>query len=175
MARGMGGDDGPSIWMFFACVLVWGKVQGWFNSAKTGVQEVLDTNYANPVQEETTSDIKLMQDAVKRIAVPWSTLGANAVQRFKGLAMKHRQLMDTQWNMDEDALFAQVENLKPAELKALAKSFDVPDRTNGVITIWTGHIFRWYEKALDDVTLYPGHVTELARMRKIWSKSGLWL
>jgi hypothetical protein len=83
--------------------------------------------------------------------------------------------MDTGWNMDEDALFAQVEHLTAEQLRALAYCFGVQDRTNGVISLWTGHIFRWYEKALDDVKFYPGQQTELARMRKIWAKSGLWL
>lgn len=174
MARGIGGDDGPSLWMFLACILIWGKIQGWFNSVKKGVEDIADTNYANPMQEESTSDIKLMKDNVSRIAVPWSRLGKNARSRFNTLAMKHRQLMDTGGNMDEAALYAQVESLTADQLRALAYCFGVQDRTNGLISIWTGDIFRWYEKALDDVHWF-GSETELDKMRKIWAKTGLWL
>jgi len=174
MARGIGGDDGPSLWMFLACILIWGKIQGWFTSAKQSVNDVLDTNYSNPVQNETTADIKLMKDAAARIAVSWSKLGNNARTKFKALAMKHRQTMDTGGNMDEAALFAQVEHLSADQLRALAHCFGVQDRTNGVMSIWTGDIFYWYEKGLDDVQWYPSYQTELARMRKIWAKTGLW-
>lgn len=174
MARGLGGDDGPTLFMFLACILIWGWIQQKAKAVKDSVNEVLDTNYANPIQKETTDDIKMMKAAVAAIPVPWSKLGKGAKNKFKQLAMKHRQTMDTQWNMDEAALFSQVENLSADQLKALAYCFDVQDRTNGVMSIWSGDIFLWYERALDDVSLPFQDETELARMRRIWAKTGLW-
>jgi hypothetical protein len=170
MARGLGGDDGPSLWMFVAVVLVWGTIRSWFQAAKNNLDDVVSTNYANPVQGETTKDIKVYESAVKRVAVPWSSLPRQK-DYYQRLAISHRQLMDTGGNMDEDALFAQVARLSANELKALYYCFGVADRSNGLMAIWTGDLFVWYEKGLDDWGIKP---TELQRMRSIWAKTKLW-
>lgn len=176
MARGIGGDDGPSIFMFAACILIFGQLKSWFNKAGDKANELANKNYANPFQQETTSEIDMMTKNAKKISVNWKALPpAKNITYFQRLALSHKQVMDTQGNMDEDKLFSQVEKLTANELRALAYCFGVQDRTNGLISIWTGDIFMWYDKGLDDITLYPGYITELARMRAIWAKTGLWL
>lgn len=169
MARGIGGDDGPTLWMFVAVILIWTTVRKWFGEVSDKASEVVNRNYANPIQKETTQEIAEMEKAVKNTFVPWSKLGPKTY--FQRIAMSQRQNLDTGFNVDEDKLFKELEPLSADQLRAVYHCFGVKDRTNGLITLYTGDLFDWYEKELDSWGMKP---TEMERMRAIWAKARIW-
>lgn len=169
MARGIGGDDGPTLWMFIACILIWGKVKGWFDS---GLSE-LDKNHANIFQPETTAEIQNKEKIVKEISYRSSAL-KHKLSFYQQIAdAQHKELMST-FNIDEDKLIAMLKPLNVDELKAVAKSFGVRDSASikslGFAT-GTGTIFEYYDELLSDSTLGGDDLTQ---MRKIWQPTGLW-
>lgn len=166
MARGLGGDDGPSVWMFLACILIWGKVQGWFNSVK----EDLSGNLANPFQAETTADIRKMEKKIKNTPFSSSALRKPRTH-YEEIADAQHKEMTSSFNIDEDRLYQMLELLNVDELKAVYVSFGARDSTALGITAWTGDIFKWYQHLLTDST-FGGN--DLSDMRALWKKTGLW-
>ncbi|RYE91507.1 MAG: hypothetical protein EOO37_00060 [Cytophagaceae bacterium] len=171
MARGIGGDDGPTLWMFVACILIWGKVKGWFDS---GLSE-LDKNHANPFQPETNAEIRNKEKVVKEIAYrPSKFQNGHKLSYYQQLAdSQFKELMST-FNIDEDKLINMLKPLNVDELKAVAKCFGVRDSASikslGFAT-GTGTIFEYYDELLSDSTLGGNDLTQ---MRKIWQPTGLW-
>ena len=57
MARGIGGDDGPTLWMAVAVIVCWGAFKSWFAEAKGDVKDQLGIgkNTAGPFQDQTSS------------------------------------------------------------------------------------------------------------------------
>lgn len=155
--------------MFVAVILVWSSVKAWFSEVKKDGSDLINRNYANPIQKETTEEITQMEQQVKNTFVPWSKIREKAV--YQRLAMSQRKNLDTGLNVDEAKLFAEMEALTADELRAVFYCFGVKDRTNGLISLYTGNLLDWYEKELDSWGLAP---TEINRMRSIWAKTKLW-
>lgn len=167
MARGIGGDDGPTLWMFIACILIWGKIQGWFGS----VSSSLSGNLANPFQPETTADIKRKEKQVTSITYRSSKL-TKPVAYYQDVASAQYNELCSTWNIDEDKLLDMLKGFNVDELKAVAKNFGVKDaNVLGLVAGWTGNIFDWYDHLLKD-TAIGGN--DLTAMRAIWKPTGLW-
>jgi hypothetical protein len=178
MARGLGGDDGPSLWMFVACVLVWGKVAGWFNRTSDKVSSTLELgkNSGGVFQSETTEEIGFYETQVKGWTTAWSTLPQKR-KYYQAIAMKIFTHVKDNFgylsNIDEDYLINLCKPLTANELKAVAICFGVKDINNGVgLTSWTGHIIHLWETILED-SVVGGN--DLTNMKKIWGKTGLWV
>lgn len=171
MARGIGGDDGPSVWMFLCCVLVFGWVKTQLKSAKDSVSDVLELgkNSGGPLQTETTKDISTMEDLVASWPVSWSTL-PKAKSHYQNIADKLWAETWSKVNIDEQLMIDLCKPLSKNELYAVAKCFGVRDHNNGPFTVWTGHIFKAFELALDGA--FKGN--EMAQMKKIWAVTKLW-
>lgn len=168
-SRGIGGDDGPTVWMFIACILVWGKVKGWFDAAGSE----LDKNHVNPFQPETNAEVRNKEKLVKEITYRSSNLKHKLTYYQQIADSQYQELMST-FNIDEDKLINMLKPLNVDELKAVAKCFGVRDSASvkslGFAT-GTGTIFEYYNELLSDST-FGGD--DLSQMRKIWSKTGLW-
>lgn len=168
MARGLGGDDGPTVWMFIACILVWGKIQGWFNS----VSDSVSGNLANPIQTETTAQIKAKEKGVKEIAYRSSQFqNGHKLAFYQNIADRQYSEMENWLNVDEDVLLDSLRGLNTDELKAVAKCFGVRDNAVLGVAQSTGTLFDFYDKILSDST-FGGN--DLSNMKKIWAKTGLW-
>lgn len=170
MARGIGGDDGPTLWMFIACILIWGKVKGWFDSAS----DKLSGNLANPFQPETTADIKRKEAQVSGVFFRSSKFPPGRTLSFyQDVAAEQFKELTSSFNIDEDRLITMLKGFNVDELKAVYKSFGVKDATVlGVVAGWTADLFGWYEHLLTDST-FGGN--DLTTMRKIWQPTGLWV
>lgn len=169
MARGIGGDDGPTLWMFIACILIWGKVKGWFDSGMTE----LDKNHVNPFQPETNAEVRTKEKFVKEITYRSSKLTHKPTYYQQLADAQYKELMST-FNIDETKLINMLKGLNVDELKAVAKAFGARDSVSmkslGFAT-GTGTIFEYYEELLTDSTLGGDDLTQ---MRKIWQPTGLW-
>lgn len=173
MARGVGGDDGPSVWMIVAVICVWGVVKAQLKSAKDTVVSGLELgqNSAGPLQSQTSQDIKNSEDTVKSWHVTWSAL-PKPKTFYDNLANRLWQEMNSRFNIDESAMIAWCQPLTKVELMAVAKSFGVKEATTPFfgLTTWTGHIFQAFDVALDGMF----KTKELAAMKKIWAPTKLW-
>jgi hypothetical protein len=170
MARGLGGDDGPSIFMAVACVLIWNKISSMMSKTGDEISRVAKKNYANPIQSESTTEIEQMEAWVKAIPVAWSSLPKPRTV-YSAIAQRQWSELTSSFNVNEDKLFGDVEHLNANELRAVAKYFGVKDKTAIGVAVWTGHIVKAYETYLDNNFLSGD---ELGRMKKIWAKAGLW-
>ena len=122
MARGLGGDDGPTLWMFIACILIWGKVKGWFDEAS----DKLSGNLANPFQPETTAQIKAKEKHVKTVTYRASHFPpGRKLDYYQQLAEAQFDEMQSAVNIDEDKLINMLKPLNADELKAVYKCFGV--------------------------------------------------
>ena len=182
MARGILGDDGPSLFMFIAVILIWGTIQRWVSTAgdnlgaaKDSIADKLEIgrNSAGPFQRQTSADIAKMEDKVKRIAVPYSQLKHEPAHYLR-IADAMWKEMESFVNVDEWALIGMVRNLSTNELLAVAKQFGVKERANmlvgGLMTTWTGTIF----DAMDDA--FSGYFKPVERkaMHAVWAKTKMW-
>jgi hypothetical protein len=175
MARGFQGDTLSTVLMIGAGVLVWQKMSKTVD--KVGERLGVGVNSAGVFQSETTDEINAYQKEVDAWSCNWAALGPNGKSKAKTLANKIfvalRDGFGALENVDEDKLFALLRPLSANELRAVAISFGVPDKNNLLgLTLFTGHIFRWFEEVLHDNYL-QGH--DLTEMRKIWAKTGLWV
>jgi hypothetical protein len=166
MARGIGGDDGPSLWMFLACILIWGKIQGWFNAAS----DKLSGNLANPFQSETTEDIKKKEKQVSGVSYKVSNL-PNKLAHYQQIAQAQWDEMHSIGNIDEDKLISTLKPLNKDELIAVFKAFGVKENTVLGVASMTGTIFDFYQKYLTDSTFGGNDLTD---MWNVWKKTGLW-
>lgn len=171
MSKGIGGEDGPSVWTFLCVILVWSWVKSSATSAKKSVVDTLEIgkNSAGPFQPETTKDIDKKLAFVDKIPVTATRLKHN-MAHYRAIAdMCFDEL--TSWiNVDEPRLFAALEHLTVYELRAVAKSFGV--RETNIIGFTTSS-FTIFD--LMGHTLKDGRFgNDLAKMHKIWSKTGLW-
>lgn len=166
MARGIGGDDGPTLWMFVACILIWGKVQGWFSAAG----DALGGNLANPLQDETTDQIRAKEKRVKDVKYKPTNL-PKVLGFYEQIADDQYSEMLNWFNVDEDKLINQVKSLNKDELTAVYKSFGVRDNKVLGVAQSTMNLLEFYQKLLTDST-FGGD--DLTTMRKIWAKTGLW-
>ena len=169
MARGIGGDDGPTIFMFVAVLLIWNKVSSLATKGKDAVNDELAKDHADIFQKETTAELTAMHKMVAAIAVPWSQL-----PKTKG---HYQDIADTCWNelsstlyTSEKKMFDLLTPLKANELKAVAKLFGVRETSLLGLTMSSQTIFTAFEVVLGST--FWGD--DLARMRKLWAKTGLW-
>lgn len=168
MARGIGGDDGPSLWMFIAVILVWGKIQGWFGEAK----DKLNENWVNPFQPETNKQVQAKEKAVKNVTYRASQFQhGRKLDYYQQIADSQREEFAATFNIDEDKLLDQLKDLNKDELIAVYKCFGVQDATFLGVATATGTIFDFYNHLLTDTRLGGN---DLTAMRNIWKKTGLW-
>ena len=182
MARGILGDDGPSLFMFIAVILIWGTIQRWasnagdkLGAAKDSLADKLEIgkNSASIWQAQTTAQISQMETMVKSIAVPYSKL-PHPPNFYKQTADAMWKEMTSTINIDEWAIVEMVRVFSKDELLAVAKAFgvrEVSDWKNlGLTTAWTGTIF-------DAMTIaFDGYFKESERlaMHRIWAKTKMW-
>jgi hypothetical protein len=173
MARGIGGDDGPSIWMAVAVICVWGYVKTQVNSAKKTVVAGLELgqNSAGPLQEQTSADIAESESAVKSWHCTWSALPKPKTY-YQNIANKLWTEMRSSFNIDEAAMIAMCKPLTTNELMAVAICFGVKEATTPFfgLTTWTGHIFQAFDVALEGYF----KSNDRAAMKKIWAPTKLW-
>ena len=182
MARGILGDDGPSLFMFIAVILIWGTIQRWasnagdkLGAAKDSLADKLEIgkNSASIWQEATTADIAKMESKVKAIAVPYSTL-PHPPSYYENIANAMWSEMRSTVNIDEWKLVDLCRDLSKYELMAVAKGFGVKEysswKTAGLTTAWTGTLFDAMTVAFD------GYFkdTERAAMKGVWAKTKMW-
>lgn len=165
MARGLGGEDGPSLWMFVAVVLVWGKIQGWFGEVKAD----LSGNLANPLQDETTDQIRAKEKRVAATQVRLSTLPKSATY-YQDLADDLYSEMQSWFNVDEEKLLDICKPLTKDELLAVYKAFGVKDNKVLGVAQSTGTLIDFFKKCLSDGL--TGN--DKTNMKAIWKKTGLW-
>lgn len=172
MARGIGGDDGPSLWMAIAVLCVWASFKSW---AKETTHDVKDTlgighNTAGPLQSQTTAEIEAAEKAVKSWTVSWSALPKPKTY-YQNIADKLWKEMLSQYNIDEQAMIDACKPLSKGELVAVAKCFGVKEATTIFgLTTWSGHIFQAFDVALEGMF----KKNEMAQMKRIWSVTKLW-
>lgn len=172
MAGGIGGDDGPSLWMAVAVIVCWGAFKSWASEAKKDVSDTLGIgkNTAGPFQDQTSSEIEQIEATVKSWPVTWSAL-PHPKSYYDSIAAKMWREMTSPVNIDEEQLIAWVKPLSKVELVAVAKCFGVKEATTFFgFTAWTGHIFQAMDVAFDGMF----KKNELAQMKKIWSVTKMW-
>lgn len=172
MARGIGGDDGPSLFMFGACVLGFIWLRDSFTSAKESVSSTLELgkNSGGILQPETTEDISTLQKSVDAITVRW-TKCPHGKAYYLNIAAKCWTELSANYNTDEAKLFAMLSPLSADELRAVAKTFGVRETSVfGLLTLGSYTIFKAFDEALSDGMFG----NDLTKMRKIWAKTGLW-
>jgi hypothetical protein len=170
VARGIGGDDGPSLWMFVAVVVVWGAFRSWMTETKNDVKGALGigSNTAGPLQAESSSDIKTMEEQVKSWPVTWSAL-PRAKTYYQNIADKiFKEICAV--NTDEEMILSLCRPLSKNELMAVAKCFGVRELTVIGLTTASFHIFGGLERAFDGI--FKGN--ERAEIHKIWAVTKLW-
>ena len=167
MARGILGDDGPTIWMLIACILFWGKITDWWGSATNKLDDVVKTT-SGVFQSETSDDLSLMQKQVNGWSVPWSTLPKKRIHYEEVAATLWTEMKKT--FVDEAKIIAICTGLTAGELKAVAKSFGVKKEKTFGLTVWEGHIFAAFAQVCEDNIISD----DLTQLRNIWKKSGIW-
>lgn len=171
MARGIGGEDGPSLWMFIAVLAVWATVRSALTSAKNSVVDGLGIgqNTAGPLQAETSSEIQTMEDEVKSWPVSWSSLPRPKTY-YSNIASKLWNEVKASVNIDEALMVDLCRPLTKNELFAVAKLFGVRESSSLGFTTWSGHIFKAFDLALAGMF----KSSEMAEMKRIWSVTRLW-
>lgn len=170
MARGIGGDDGPSIWMFAACILIWYKLSDMWKAGKKSVQDELNTNHASILQPETTAEISRLEKKVAAITYKPSQLTQPKVY-YTNVANTCWKELSANYNTDEEKLFDLLEPMNADELKCVAKEFGVKESTTlFVVTSHTVDIFSAFDLVLTDGLFGK----DLTKMHSIWKKTGLW-
>lgn len=171
MARGIGGDDGPSLWMFAACILIYGKLASWGKSAKDELKHVSDeiSTTANPIQAQTSDQLAMYKREVDSWAVNWTGL-PKPQSHYQNMASKLWAELRKEPNVDEDKIIAMCKPYSAPELKAIAKSFGVKKERTFGLTVWEGHIFAAFDEVFED-GLFS---TERTDLYLVWSKTGLW-
>ena len=165
MARGIGGDDGPTLWMFVACILIWGKIQGWFGSLSDSVSG----NLANPIQNETTAQIRAKEKAVKAVTYRSSALKGHPLSFYQQIADAQYDELLSWFNVDEDKLINMLKGLNKDELKAVYKCFGARDNKVLGVAQSTLTLMEFYSAIFEDG--WAGN--DLTNMRKIWAGTGL--
>jgi hypothetical protein len=172
MARGIGGEDGPSLWTFLCCILVFFWLRSATAKATKKVEDVLELgkNSGGPLQPETTAQISALEKSVDQIAV--------SVRKLKYKMPHYQAIADDIWaeltsvfNIDEAKMFDELKPLDANELRAVAKCFGIKEPAVLGLTTRTLTIFKAFEWKLSDGMM--GNY--LTQMRKIWAKSGLWV
>lgn len=171
MAKGIGGEDGPSLWMFIAVVLVWGKLSQLATKTKNDTAKFLELgkNSGGPFQPETTAEISVMTKFVARIPVTPSRL-KHKLPYYKAIADLVWEELKAQFFTNDTRMFEALEPLTLYELRAVAKEFGVRETTLFGMTTETVTIFTGFDKVLKNGMLG----NDLTRMHKIWAKTGLW-
>lgn len=171
MAKGIGGEDGPSLWMFIAVVLVWGKLSQLATKTKNDTAKFLELgkNSGGPFQPETTAEITVMTKFVARIPVTPSRL-KHKLPYYKAIADLVWEELKAQFFTNDTRMFEALEPLTVYELRAVAKEFGVRETTLFGMTTETVTIFTGFDKVLKNGMLG----NDLTRMHKIWAKTGLW-
>lgn len=166
MARGIGGEDGPSVWMFLTVILVWAWVKSTFTSAKNSVVDTLEIgkNSGGPFQSESTADIDRKNRFIDKIPVTHTRL-PHSSQHYRDIADMLQSELTATFNTDEPKMFAALTPLSLYELRAVAKAFGVRENSVG---------FTYYTYTLFDIMTKVLSGSDLTRMRKIWAKTGLW-
>lgn len=172
MAKGIGGEDGPSLWTFLCVILVW----KWFTSEASKLEKKVEgvfhvgVNDAGPLQKQTTAQISNMKRKVDLIPV--------VVGKLRQPPHYYTEVADSIWDQmnatfftNKDEIFRLLEPLNVNELNAVAKGFGVRETTVfGLLTLSTYTIFTAMDGTFSDGVV----VKDLTRMRKIWAKTGLW-
>jgi hypothetical protein len=171
VAKGILGDDGPSVWTFIAVVLMWGAFKTWFSETSNTVKSTLGIgrNTAGPMQAQTSADIERSENVVKSIPVSWSRLPKSPAY-YQSIADKLWKEMNSSINIDEYGLISTCRPLSTIELLAVAKSFGVKENSHLGLTVWSGNIFQAMDIAFDGMF----KKAELAQMKKIWAPTKMW-
>ena len=169
MARGIGGDDGPSLFMMAACVLIWYKLSDMFKAGKDAVEDELNTNHAGVFQQETSSDIKRMEKTVSGIAYRSSKL-TKPKANYTSIADALWVELKAKFNTDEGKMFDLLTPLNADELKCVAKEFGVRETNFLGFTTATVTLFNAFDQVLTDGLFSK----DLTSMHSIWKKTGLW-
>lgn len=171
MAKGILGDDGPTLWTFIAVILMWGAFKTWFSETKNSVTSTLGIgkNTAGPLQSQSSSDIELAENTVKGWYVGWASLKLPKTY-YQNLADKLWVEMNSGINIDEALLISMCQPLSKNELMAVAKCFGVKEASMMGLTTWSGHIFQAFDIAFEGMF----KKAELAQMKKIWAVTKLW-
>lgn len=171
MAKGILGDDGPSLWMFIAVVLMWGAFKTWFSETKKGVKDTfgIGHNTAGPLQSQSTADIERLENQVKSWHVQWSAL-TKPKTYYDNIADQLEREMLSPVNIDEEKLIALCRGLNKNELMAVAVCYGVKETTFVGLTTSTVHIFGAFDFALSGMF----KKAEMAEMKRIWAPTRLW-
>lgn len=172
MARGIGGEDGPSVWMFVAVVVVWGAVRQWFTETKKSVVDKFEIgqNSGGPMQDQSSAEIQTMQSEVDSWHVAYSALPKPKTY-YHTIVNVLKAEMSSNINIDEARIISLCRPLSRNELMAVAKIFGVWDRNYIFgLTAWTGNIFQAFDIAFKG--MYKDD--EMAQLKKIWAVTKLW-
>lgn len=172
MAKGIGGEDGPSIWTFLCVILVW----KWFTSEAAKLEKKVEgvlhigVNDAGPLQKQTTSQIANMEKKVARIPLIPAKLKFDP-SHYAEIADMLWSEMNSTFYTDKNRIFEALEPLTVYELNAVAKKFGVRETSVlGLLTMSTYTIFTAFDGTFSDGLV----VKDLTRMKRIWAKTGLW-
>lgn len=171
MAKGILGDDGPTLWTFIAVILMWGAFKTWFSETKNSVKDGLGIghNTAGPLQAETTADIERLENQVKSWHVQYSALRRPRTY-YQNIADQLEREMLSTVNIDEAKLIALCRPLNPNELVMVAVSYGVKETTLLGLTTSSVHIFGAFDAAFAGMF----KKNDLAQMKKIWAPTKLW-
>lgn len=171
MARGILGDDGPSLWIFISVILIWAWIQKTTDKVVKGVKSGFEIgeNSAGPLQPETTKDIANLQAFVDAIPITSSRL-KYPISHYQSIADDCWTELISPINIDEAKLFGMFQHLTVYELRAVAKKFGLKEPAFLGLTVKTLTIFKAFEWKLSDGVFG----NDLSKMRTIWAKSGLW-
>ena len=166
----MGGDDGPSVFMFFSCVLIFMWLRNTANKVGDTVSETLELgqNSGGPLQAETTTEISQMEKQVKSITYRLSAL-RHPKAYFTNIANKIWTELGAM-NTSESDIISWLKPMNTDELKCVAKEFGVRERTTFGLTTVSCTIFKAFDDNFTDGILG----NDLTAMHKIWAKTGLW-
>lgn len=172
MAKGIGGEDGPSIWTFLCVILVWKWFQSETAKLEKGVKGIFHVgeNTSGPLQKQTSSEIAKLENEIKRIPVTASRLKFPLVHYTSLAEMIWTEV--NSWTPNVARIFEELEPLSVYELRAVAHEFGTRETSVfGLLTLKTYTIFTAFDSILRDATFDKG----LTRMHNIWHKTGLWV
>ena len=172
MARGIGGDDGPTLFMAGACILGFIWIRDSLGKAGDTLSDKLEIgkNSGGILQAETTRDIARMEKQASGLVIRWSNCKKGRGY-YASVADDIWDECKANYSTDEAKMFDLLSPLNVDELKAVAQSFGVRETTLlGVLTLGSYDIIKALKAALSDGFIFDDET----KMRKIWAKTGLW-
>jgi hypothetical protein len=178
-SRGIQGDTLTLGVVVAAGVILWNKFAPKVEGAADKVAKNLElgVNSGGIFQAETTQEINVFQAEVKTWHCDWKALGTRGKTKCLAIANKiyaeAREGSDYLTNLDEDLIINLCRPLSTNELRAVAILFGVKDINNFFgFTVWTGHIFHFFETSFTDTALGG---KDLTTIKTIFAKTGFWM